>query len=114
VSVLSIVEALLARNNPVGALVAGLFCGYLWTGAQIMERSSDVGMGELVVWSNKERTPRQRPRVPSLHCLSLSDNESWKRCHTERTKNGKNMLIVLPKTLTPSSTTRTRVCTDSL
>lgn len=37
-----IVVALLARNNPVGVLVAGLFYGYLRTGAQIMERSSDV------------------------------------------------------------------------
>jgi ABC-type uncharacterized transport system permease subunit len=37
-----IVVALLARNNPLGVLVAGLFYGYLRTGAQIMERSSDV------------------------------------------------------------------------
>ena len=37
-----IVVALLARNNPIGVLVAGLFYGYLRTGAQIMERSSDV------------------------------------------------------------------------
>lgn len=37
-----IVVALLARNDPRGVLVAGLFYGYLRTGAQIMERSSDV------------------------------------------------------------------------
>ena len=37
-----IVVALLARNNPKYVLVAGLFYGYLRTGAQIMERSSDV------------------------------------------------------------------------
>lgn len=37
-----IVVALLARNDPKGVLVAGLFYGYLRTGAQIMERSSDV------------------------------------------------------------------------
>ena len=37
-----IVVALLARNDPLGVLVAGLFYGYLRTGAQIMERSSDV------------------------------------------------------------------------
>lgn len=37
-----IVVALLARNRPVGVLIAGLFYGYLRTGAQIMERSSDV------------------------------------------------------------------------
>lgn len=37
-----IVVALLARNNPLGVLAAGLFYGYLRTGAQIMERSSDV------------------------------------------------------------------------
>ena len=37
-----IVVALLARNDPIGVLVAGLFYGYLRTGAQIMERSSDV------------------------------------------------------------------------
>jgi len=37
-----IVVALLARNNPIGVLFAGLFYGYLRTGAQIMERSSDV------------------------------------------------------------------------
>jgi general nucleoside transport system permease protein len=37
-----IVVALLARNNPKGVLIAGLFYGYLRTGAQIMERSSDV------------------------------------------------------------------------
>jgi ABC-type uncharacterized transport system permease subunit len=37
-----IVVALLARNNPWLVLVAGLFYGYLRTGAQIMERSSDV------------------------------------------------------------------------
>ena len=34
--------ALLARNNPKWVLVTGLFYGYLRTGAQIMERSSDV------------------------------------------------------------------------
>ena len=34
--------ALLARNDPKAVLVAGLFYGYLRTGAQIMERSSDV------------------------------------------------------------------------
>jgi general nucleoside transport system permease protein len=37
-----IVVALLARNDPRLVLVAGLFYGYLRTGAQIMERSSDV------------------------------------------------------------------------
>jgi simple sugar transport system permease protein len=37
-----IVVALLARNDPKGVLAAGLFYGYLRTGAQIMERSSDV------------------------------------------------------------------------
>ncbi|MEM7128244.1 MAG: ABC transporter permease [Chloroflexota bacterium] len=37
-----IVVALLARNDPKAVLVAGLFYGYLRTGAQIMERSSDV------------------------------------------------------------------------
>lgn len=37
-----IVVALLARNDPAGVLVAGLFYGYLRTGAYIMERSSDV------------------------------------------------------------------------
>lgn len=37
-----IVVALLARNNPKAVPVAGLFYGYLRTGAQIMERSSDV------------------------------------------------------------------------
>ena len=37
-----IVVALLARNDPKGVLLAGLFYGYLRTGAQIMERSSDV------------------------------------------------------------------------
>lgn len=37
-----IVVALLARNDPKGVLIAGLFYGYLRTGAQIMERSSDV------------------------------------------------------------------------
>ncbi len=37
-----IVVAMLARNDPRGVLVAGLFYGYLRTGAQIMERSSDV------------------------------------------------------------------------
>lgn len=37
-----IVVALLARNDPVGVLITGLFYGYLRTGAQIMERSSDV------------------------------------------------------------------------
>jgi simple sugar transport system permease protein len=37
-----IVVALLARNDPRGVLIAGLFYGYLRTGAQIMERSSDV------------------------------------------------------------------------
>jgi len=37
-----IVVALLARNDPRGVLVTGLFYGYLRTGAQIMERSSDV------------------------------------------------------------------------
>jgi len=36
------VVALLARNRPFGVLIAGLFYGYLRTGAQIMERSSDV------------------------------------------------------------------------
>lgn len=37
-----IVVALLARNDPAGVLIAGLFYGYLRTGAYIMERSSDV------------------------------------------------------------------------
>lgn len=37
-----IVVALLARNDPKLVPVAGLFYGYLRTGAQIMERSSDV------------------------------------------------------------------------
>ena len=37
-----IVVALLARNDPLAVLVTGLFYGYLRTGAQIMERSSDV------------------------------------------------------------------------
>ncbi len=37
-----IVVALLAHNDPRWVLVAGLFYGYLRTGAQIMERSSDV------------------------------------------------------------------------
>lgn len=37
-----IVVALLARNNPIGIVVTGLFYGYLRTGAQIMDRSSDV------------------------------------------------------------------------
>jgi simple sugar transport system permease protein len=37
-----IVVALLARNNPLFVPIAGLFYGYLRTGAQIMERSSDV------------------------------------------------------------------------
>jgi len=37
-----IVVALLARNDPRFVPVAGLFYGYLRTGAQIMERSSDV------------------------------------------------------------------------
>lgn len=37
-----IVVALLARNDPKWVPVAGLFYGYLRTGAQIMERSSDV------------------------------------------------------------------------
>ena len=37
-----IVVALLARNNPKWVLVTGLLYGYLRTGAQIMERSSDV------------------------------------------------------------------------
>ncbi|HAJ36799.1 MAG TPA: ABC transporter permease [Chloroflexi bacterium] len=37
-----IVVALLARNDPRWVLIAGLFYGYLRTGAQIMERSSDV------------------------------------------------------------------------
>lgn len=37
-----IVVALLARNNPLAVPIAGLFYGYLRTGAQIMERSSDV------------------------------------------------------------------------
>jgi simple sugar transport system permease protein len=37
-----IVVALLARNNPKLVPLAGLFYGYLRTGAQIMERSSDV------------------------------------------------------------------------
>ncbi len=37
-----IVVALLARNDPKGVLLAGLFYAYLRTGAQIMERSSDV------------------------------------------------------------------------
>jgi simple sugar transport system permease protein len=34
--------ALLARNDPRYVLLTGLFYGYLRTGAQIMERSSDV------------------------------------------------------------------------
>jgi simple sugar transport system permease protein len=37
-----IVVALLARNDPKAVPIAGLFYGYLRTGAQIMERSSDV------------------------------------------------------------------------
>jgi general nucleoside transport system permease protein len=37
-----IVVALLARNDPKGVLIAGLFYGYLRTGAQIMERSTDM------------------------------------------------------------------------
>jgi ABC-type uncharacterized transport system permease subunit len=37
-----IVVALLARNDPRFVPLAGLFYGYLRTGAQIMERSSDV------------------------------------------------------------------------
>lgn len=37
-----IVVALLARNDPRAVLLTGLFYGYLRTGAQIMERSSDV------------------------------------------------------------------------
>ncbi len=37
-----IVVALLARNDPIAVLFTGLFYGYLRTGAQIMERSSDV------------------------------------------------------------------------
>lgn len=37
-----IVVALLARNEPVAVLFTGLFYGYLRTGAQVMERSSDV------------------------------------------------------------------------
>lgn len=37
-----IVVALLARNDPRAVPIAGLFYGYLRTGAQIMERSSDV------------------------------------------------------------------------
>lgn len=37
-----IVVALLARNNPIGIVFTGLFYGYLRTGAQIMDRSSDV------------------------------------------------------------------------
>ncbi len=37
-----IVVSLLARNNPVAALPAALFYGYLRTGADVMERSSDV------------------------------------------------------------------------
>lgn len=37
-----IVVALLANNDPIGVLFTGLFYGYLRTGAQIMERSSDV------------------------------------------------------------------------
>jgi simple sugar transport system permease protein len=37
-----IVVALLARNDPKFVPLAGLFYGYLRTGAQIMERSSDV------------------------------------------------------------------------
>ena len=37
-----IVVALLAHNDPRWVLVTGLFYGYLRTGAQIMERSSDV------------------------------------------------------------------------
>jgi len=36
------VITLLARNNPLAMPVAALFYGYLRTGAQIMERSSDV------------------------------------------------------------------------
>jgi simple sugar transport system permease protein len=37
-----IVVALLARNDAKFVPIAGLFYGYLRTGAQIMERSSDV------------------------------------------------------------------------
>jgi simple sugar transport system permease protein len=37
-----IVVALLARNDPKFVPIAGLFYGYLRTGAQIMERSTDV------------------------------------------------------------------------
>ena len=37
-----IVVALLARNNPKFVVISGLFYSYLRTGAQIMERSSDV------------------------------------------------------------------------
>lgn len=37
-----IVVALLARNDPLGVVVAGLFYGYLRTGAQIMDRTTDV------------------------------------------------------------------------
>jgi simple sugar transport system permease protein len=37
-----IVVALLARNDPIGVVVAGLFYGYLRTGAQIMDRTTDV------------------------------------------------------------------------
>jgi general nucleoside transport system permease protein len=37
-----IVVALLANNDPIGVLFTGLLYGYLRTGAQIMERSSDV------------------------------------------------------------------------
>ncbi len=37
-----IVVALLARNDPLAVLLMGLLYGYLRTGAQIMERSSDV------------------------------------------------------------------------
>lgn len=37
-----IVVALLARNDPIGVLITGLFYGYLRTGGQIMERSTDV------------------------------------------------------------------------
>ncbi len=37
-----IVVALLARNNPIGVVFTGLFYGYLRTGAQIMDRTTDV------------------------------------------------------------------------
>jgi simple sugar transport system permease protein len=37
-----IVVALLARNDPIGVVVTGLFYGYLRTGAQIMDRTTDV------------------------------------------------------------------------